>query len=231
MHPDKSTLRFYYKTFTFGHLHCGPTCVTHVVPRVWPTSIASPNDFPAARAPSNPPTKTSPAVRIDDLLVLENVDGVRLDVIGNAGTDSNCCTMGKYDNTVPGGVGSWFLGESPGDGEEILRVGKTVRACSSLRFYLVTDRIIDIGKDISKLGTENLDNEGGGEVEDEDLGTSSMGGHIQGISGQFIPPFPSPGPSCLVPGLSRYRGSGGNPQHKDIGGVDGGRQLMRNAVA
>jgi hypothetical protein len=30
----KSTLGFYYKTFTFGHLYCGPTCVTHMVPRV-----------------------------------------------------------------------------------------------------------------------------------------------------------------------------------------------------
>jgi len=64
--------------------------------------------------------------------------------------------MGKYDNTIPGGVRSWLLSENLGDGREILRVGKTVSAHTSLRFGLVTNQIVNIGK----LSTENLGNEG-----------------------------------------------------------------------
>ena len=133
------------------------SAICTAVPPGWLTSIVSPNDFPAARVPSNPPAKTSPAVHIDDLLVLESVGGVRLDVVGVAGTDSDRCTVGKYDNEIPGVVGSWLLSENLGDGREILRVRKTVSARPNLRFGLVTNKIINI----RKLSTENLGNEGG----------------------------------------------------------------------
>jgi len=59
--------------------------------------------------------------------------------------------------------------ESLGDDGENLGVGKTARARSSLGFGSVIDKIINVGE----LSTENSDNEGGGEVEDEDLEISS----------------------------------------------------------
>lgn len=72
-----------------------------MVPRVRPTSIVPSSDFPTARVPSNPPAKASPIlVLIDDLLVLERIDNVRLDVIGTAGTGSDGWTMGEHDNTI-----------------------------------------------------------------------------------------------------------------------------------
>jgi len=67
---------------------------------------------------------------------------------------------------------------------------------------------------MGKLSTESLGDEGGGKVEDEDLEISSMEGHIQETSRQFISPFPPPKPSCWVLGLSRYRGSGNNSRHE-----------------
>jgi len=114
----------------------------------------------------------SGTVRIGDLFVLESVDSVRLDVTRTAGADSDCwlSTMGKHDNTIPGGVGFWLFGESLGDGGEILGVGETVRAGPSLCFGLVTDKIVNIGKDFLELGAEELRNEGSREVEDENLG-------------------------------------------------------------
>ena len=48
------------------------------------------------------------------------------------------------------------MSENLGDGREIFRVGKTVSARTSLRFGLVTNKIVDIGK----LSTENLGSEG-----------------------------------------------------------------------
>jgi len=65
--PDKSTLGFYYKTFTFGHSDCGPTCVIPAVPRVWPASIAPSNNFPAASTSNNPPTKASQASSVSTI--------------------------------------------------------------------------------------------------------------------------------------------------------------------
>jgi len=62
-----------------------------------------------------------------------------------------------------------LLSENLGDDREILRVGKTVNVLPSLRFGLVTNKIINVGK----LSTEDLGNEGGREVEDEDLETPS----------------------------------------------------------
>ena len=54
--------------------------------------------------------------------------------------------MGKYNDEIPGVIGSWLLSENLGDGREILRVGKTVSALPSLRFGLFTNKIINIGK-------------------------------------------------------------------------------------
>ena len=114
----------------------------------------------------------SSTVRIGDLFVLESVNTVRLDVIKPAGADSDgwLSTMRNHHNTIPGGVGFWLFGESLGDGGEIFGVGKTVRAGPSLCFGLVTDKIINIGEDFLELGTEELRDEGSGEVEDKNLG-------------------------------------------------------------
>ena len=76
---------------------------------------------------------------------------------------------------IPGGVRPWLLSESLGDGREILRVGKTVSALPSLRFGLVTNKIINIGK----LSTENLDNEGGKEVGEDIVHGRSHPGNIE----------------------------------------------------
>ena len=67
---------------------------------------------------------------------------------------------------------------------------------------------------MGKLSTESSSGEGGGKVEDEDLEISSVEGHFQETSRQFISPFPSPKPSCWVLGPSRYRRSGNDSQHE-----------------
>ena len=48
----------------------------------------------------------SGAVRINDLFVLESVDGIRLDVIRTTGGDGNgrLSTVGEYDYTITGAV-------------------------------------------------------------------------------------------------------------------------------
>jgi len=83
------------------------------------------------------------------------------------------------------------VGREPGDSGETLGVEKTFLARPHFRFGFAADKTINIGE----LSTENLGSEEGREVEDEDLEISSMEGHIQGISRQFISPFPSPKPS------------------------------------
>ena len=74
--------------------------------------------------------------------------------------------MDGYNNTIADGVRFWLLGESLGDGGEILGVGKTVRAGRGFSFSLVANGVIDMG--------ELRTSEGRREVEDEELGKSSM---------------------------------------------------------
>jgi len=81
---------------------------------------------------------------------------------------------------------------SLGDGGGTIGIGKTVRARPSFGFGLVADRIINMGE----LSTENLDNEGGREVEDEDSKILFMEGHIQETSKQLVSPLPSPKLPC-----------------------------------
>ena len=113
----------------------------------------------------------SGTIRIDDL-VLDSVDSICLDFIETVGADNNgwLSTTGKHDDTIPDGVGFWLFGKSLGDGGEILGIGETLCARPSLGLGLVTNNIINIGKDLLKLGTKKLRNEGSREVEDENLG-------------------------------------------------------------
>ena len=80
--------------------------------------------------------------------------------------------MGEHDNTIAGGVGFWLFGESLGDSGDILRVRMAARAGPSLGFGLVADEVVDVGEDLLELGTEELSDEGGRKVKDEDLGKS-----------------------------------------------------------
>jgi len=158
----------------------------------------------------------SGTVRIDDLFVLESVDGKRLDVFKTAGGDGDgrLSTVGEDDNAIAGGVGFWLLGERLRDGGDILGVRKTVRASPSLSFCLVTDNIVDIRQYFLELSAEKLSDEGSREVEDEDLGKSPMSAHIQRTRTNTVLPFPSPKPSYSVPGRNQYRGSRSNPRRK-----------------
>ena len=66
-----------------------------------------------------------------------------------------------------------MLGEILGDGGNILGVRKAVCASPGLGFGLISNKIVDVGKDLLELGTEKLSNEGSREVEGEDLRESS----------------------------------------------------------
>jgi len=67
-----------------------------------------------------------------------------------------------------------LLGEILGDRGKILGVRKTVCASPGIGFGLISNKIVNVGKDLLELSTEKLSNEGSREVEDEDLGGSSM---------------------------------------------------------
>ena len=143
-----------------------------MVARVWPTSTASSNDFPTDNPPRSPPTKASPAPFVSTISSSLTALTACLDFIETVGADNNgwLSTTGKHDDTIPDGIGFWLFGKSLGDGGEILGIGETLCARPSLGLGLVTNNIINIGKDLLKLGTEKLRNEGSREVEDENLG-------------------------------------------------------------
>jgi len=120
--------------------------------------------------------------------------------------------MSEYDDAIAGGVGFRLSCENLGDGGDVLGIRKAVRARPSLGFRLVTDNIIDIREDFLELSTEELGDEGGRKVKDEDLGKSSALARIQMTLIQIVLPFPFPKPSYSVPGQNRYRGSRSNPR-------------------
>ena len=80
--------------------------------------------------------------------------------------------MSEDDYTVAGGVGFWLLSESLCNGGKILGVRKAVRASPSLGFGFISNDIVNIREDFLELSSAKLSDEGGGEVEDEDLGKS-----------------------------------------------------------
>lgn len=65
------------------------------------------------------------------------------------------------------------MSEILGDGGKILGFRETIRASPGLGFSLISNEIVNVGKDLLELGTEKLSNEGSREIEDENLGGSS----------------------------------------------------------
>ena len=92
-------------------------------------------------------------------------------VIKITGGDGNgrLSTVGEHDHAIASGVRFWFLSNSLGDAGEILRVRKANSASPGLSFSLITDEIVDVGKNFLELISEKLSDEGSREIEDEDL--------------------------------------------------------------
>ena len=105
---------------------------------------------------------------------MESVDSLHLDVIRAAVADGNgwLNAVGEHDSAVAGGVALLSLGESPGDGGRSLESGRPFALAKA-----------PASVDVGEPRAENLSNEGSREVEDEDLGKSSM----EVTSRRFIP--------------------------------------------
>lgn len=111
------------------------------------------------------------AVGVDDLLVrqlryLEHLGGVRF---SRGDDDGGVGALGEDDDTGAGGVGFGEDGDRAGDGGDVFGVGEAVGGGVGLGFGLVTEDEVGEGDDALKLSLEELGDEGGREVEGEDL--------------------------------------------------------------
>lgn len=142
-------------------------------------------------------------VRIDDLVVGEFGDGVRLGVGvggfdvacrgggGGGGDEGGVGALGDDDETGAGGVGFGERGEGGGDlgqgcvlrlsARKSKRWGKTYGHAGGGGvgggLALVTNQDIDMGQELFELNLEELGDKGGRQVEDDDL---ALGGRILG---------------------------------------------------
>lgn len=128
------------------------------------------------------------AVGVDNLLVRELGDGVRLgvgvrgfDVAGGSGgggrgDEGGVGALGDDDETGSGGVGFGERGEGGGDlGQG--GVGHAGGGSIGSGFALVTDQNVNMGQELFKLNLEELGYKGGRQVEGDDL---ALGGGVLG---------------------------------------------------